>query len=171
MVVSPDDSLCGGLLSPCPIRAVVPTVSTHLLDLPGKQPPGSGVMAVLTITAWQCCYQCCPICAVAPAVCTPLLDLPGKQPPGSRALVSTSSCPSAGPCKCTCLLAIPPLFPLARVWLSCHLARSNFAAWQHAFELIPWAVAQTRAGSQTLHRLIPPPSPLRAQATHACCRH
>jgi hypothetical protein len=32
---SADDSLCGGLMAPCPIRAVVSNYSTHLLDLPG----------------------------------------------------------------------------------------------------------------------------------------
>ena len=34
--VPADDSLCGGLLSPCPIRAVVSNYSSHLLDLPGS---------------------------------------------------------------------------------------------------------------------------------------
>jgi hypothetical protein len=33
---STDDSLCGGLLKPCPIRAVVSNYSTHLLGLPGN---------------------------------------------------------------------------------------------------------------------------------------
>jgi len=36
MVLAADDSLCGGLMMPCPIRAVVSNYSSHLLDLPGK---------------------------------------------------------------------------------------------------------------------------------------
>ena len=36
MVVTFDDSLCGGFLKPCPFKAVLPKYSTHLLNLPGK---------------------------------------------------------------------------------------------------------------------------------------
>ena len=35
-VVSDDGSLCGGYLTPCPIKAVVSKYSTHLLNLPGN---------------------------------------------------------------------------------------------------------------------------------------